>query len=69
MSASSWWRGEFLLLLLNVDGEDGLLHTNDTNGIPVITLRRQVPDGKFNLITFGLLSSYEAHPQGNLIWP
>lgn len=42
---------------LNLVGEDGLPLTTDC--IPVITLKRQMPDGKFPLIRVRLLNSYE----------
>ncbi len=37
--------------------------------IPVITLRRWMPDGKLPPIRVGLLNSYEAHPRCNLTRP
>lgn len=64
--------GLLLLLLLlfwsNLDGEDGSLDTNDC--IPVITLTRQMPDGKFPLTRVGLLLNLRGlNPPCNLTWP
>lgn len=55
------------LLWLSHGGEDRLLDANDC--IPVIVLKRWIPDGKFPLIRVGLLNSYETHPQCNLTSP
>lgn len=55
------------LLWLSHDGEDRMLDSNDC--IPVIVLKRWMPDGKFPLIRVGLLNSYETHPQCNLMSP